>query len=96
MLGIGEPLMYAVTLPLGKPFITACMAPVLARDSYLFHLVAISQGVSGLFDLLIVQPGNGSSAPATMLLAYAAGRSSGSSALTRIVLTTSSAVKPHV
>lgn len=25
ILGIGEPLIYAVTLPLGKPFITACI-----------------------------------------------------------------------
>lgn len=24
-LGIGEPLIYGVTLPLGKPFITACI-----------------------------------------------------------------------
>ena len=25
ILGIGEPMMYAVTLPLGKPFLTACL-----------------------------------------------------------------------
>lgn len=58
ILGIGEPLMYAVTLPLGKPFITACLGSgfggLLAS---LFHLGTITQGVSGLFGLLIVVPG---------------------------------------
>ena len=48
ILGIGEPLMYAVTLPLGKPFITACLGSgfggLLAS---LFHLGTITQGVSG-------------------------------------------------
>ena len=58
ILGIGEPLMYAVTLPLGKPFITACLGSgfggLLAS---LFHLGTVTQGVSGLFGLLIVVPG---------------------------------------
>lgn len=58
ILGIGEPLMYAVTLPLGKPFITACLGSgfggLLAS---IFHLGTISVGVSGLFGLLIVVPG---------------------------------------
>ncbi len=58
MLGIGEPMMYAVTLPLGRPFITACLGSgfggVLAS---LFHLGTVTQGVSGLFGLLIVVPG---------------------------------------
>lgn len=58
ILGVGEPLMYAVTLPLGKPFITACLGAgfggILAS---LFHLGTVSQGVSGLFGLLIVVPG---------------------------------------
>jgi PTS system sucrose-specific IIC component len=59
ILGIGEPMMYAVTLPLGKPFITACLGAglggILAR---IFNLGTVSQGVSGLFGLLIVQPGS--------------------------------------
>jgi PTS system sucrose-specific IIC component len=46
MLGVAEPLMYGATLPLGRPFITACIGSgiggVLAS---LFHLGAISQGV---------------------------------------------------
>lgn len=58
ILGVGEPMMYAVTLPLGKPFVTACLGAgfggILAA---LFHLGTVSQGVSGLFGLLIVQPG---------------------------------------
>ncbi|MBQ9315616.1 MAG: PTS transporter subunit EIIC [Atopobiaceae bacterium] len=58
ILGVGEPLMYAVTLPLGRPFVTACLsAGVGGMLATLFHLGAISQGVSGLFGVLIVQPG---------------------------------------
>jgi sucrose PTS system EIIBCA or EIIBC component len=74
ILGIGEPLMYAVTLPLGKPFITACLGAgfggVLAS---IFKLGAITQGVSGLFGLLIVQPGNQFLFIIAMLGAYAGG-----------------------
>ena len=58
ILGIGEPMMYAVTLPLGKPFITACLGSGLGGIlASLFHLGTVSQGVSGLFGLLIVVPG---------------------------------------
>ena len=58
ILGIGEPLMYAVTLPLGKPFITACLGSgVGGMLAAIFKLGTITQGVSGLFGLLIVVPG---------------------------------------
>lgn len=58
ILGIGEPMMYAVTLPLGKPFITACLGSGIGGIlASLFHLGTVSQGVSGLFGLLIVAPG---------------------------------------
>lgn len=74
VLGIGEPMMYAVTLPLGKPFITACLGAgfggVLAS---LFKLGTVSQGVSGLFGLLIVQPGNWIFYVIAMLGAYIGG-----------------------
>lgn len=74
ILGVGEPLMYAVTLPLGRPFITACLGAgfggVLAS---LFHLGSVSQGVSGLFGLLIVQPGTQLFYIIAMLAAYAGG-----------------------
>ena len=74
ILGIGEPLMYAVTLPLGKPFITACLGSGIGSVvAYLFHLGTVSQGVSGLFGLLIVQPGNQVFYALAMIVAYAAG-----------------------
>ncbi len=74
ILGIGEPLMYAVTLPLGKPFITACLGSgfggLLAS---LFHLGTVTQGVSGLFGLLIVVPGTWLYFIIAMLGAYIGG-----------------------
>lgn len=74
VLGIGEPLMYAVTLPLGRPFITACLgAGVGSILAWLFHLGTVSQGVSGLFGLLIVQPGTQGFYVIAMLAAYVAG-----------------------
>ncbi|QQZ09278.1 PTS transporter subunit EIIC [Heyndrickxia vini] len=48
-LGIGEPLLYGVTLPLGRPFITACLgAAVGGAFQAIFHVAATSIGVSGL------------------------------------------------
>ncbi|WP_040213099.1 PTS transporter subunit EIIC [Clostridium polynesiense] len=74
VLGVGEPMMYAITLPLGRPFITACLgAGVGGVLSSLFKIGTISQGVSGLFGLLIVQPGNQMSYVIAMLAAYAGG-----------------------
>ena len=74
ILGIGEPLMYAVTLPLGKPFVTACLGSgfggLLAS---LFHLGTVTQGVSGLFGLLIVVPGTWLYFIIAMLGAYTGG-----------------------
>lgn len=58
ILGVGEPLMYAVTLPLGKSFITACLGAGFGGiAASLFHIGTVAQGVSGLFGLLIVEPG---------------------------------------
>ena len=74
ILGIGEPLMYAVTLPLGKPFITACLGSGFGGLLVsLFHLGTITQGVSGLFGLLIVVPGTWIYFIIAMLGAYAGG-----------------------
>ena len=74
ILGIGEPMMYAVTLPLGKPFITACLGSGLGGVlAVLFHLGAVSQGVSGLFGLLIMVPGTQISYVIAMLGAYLGG-----------------------
>lgn len=48
-MGIGEPLIYGVTLPLGKPFISACIGGAFggAVQAY-FHVGATSIGLSGL------------------------------------------------
>ncbi|MCL1987319.1 MAG: PTS transporter subunit EIIC [Firmicutes bacterium] len=74
VLGIGEPLMYAVTLPLGKSFLTACLGAGLGGIlAALFGLGAISQGVSGLFGLLLMQPGQQLFFIIAMLGAYAGG-----------------------
>ena len=74
ILGIGEPMMYAVTLPLGKPFVTACLgAGVGGILASLFNLGTVSQGVSGLFGLLIVVPGTQLYYIVAMLGAYAGG-----------------------
>jgi len=74
ILGIGEPMMYAVTLPLGKPFITACIgAGFGGAVAALLHLGTVSQGVSGLFGLLIVQPGQQIGYIIAMVAAYIGG-----------------------
>ncbi len=73
-LGVGEPLMYAVTLPLGKPFVTACLGAGFGGIlAWIFHLGAVSQGVSGLFGLLIMEPGTQLQYVIAMLVAYAGG-----------------------
>ena len=66
--------MYAVTLPLGKPFITACLGSGIGGVlAVLFHLGTIFQGVSGLFGLLIAVPGTWIYFIIAMLGAYAGG-----------------------
>ena len=74
ILGIGEPLMYAVTLPLGRSFITACLGSGFGgAAASLLHIGTVSQGVSGLFGLLIVEPGHQLQYVIAMLFAYAGG-----------------------
>ena len=74
ILGVGEPLMYAVTLPLGKSFLTACLGAGFGGIvASLFHIGTVSQGVSGLFGLLIVEPGHQLQYVIAMLVAYVAG-----------------------
>ncbi|KAA6449322.1 PTS transporter subunit EIIC [Bacillus swezeyi] len=49
MLGIGEPLIFGVTLPLGRPFLTACLgAGVGGAFQAYFKIATVSIGVSGL------------------------------------------------
>lgn len=48
-MGIGEPLIYGVTLPLGKPFIGACIGGAFGGAVQAFFMVgATSMGISGL------------------------------------------------
>ncbi|MFS0782319.1 PTS transporter subunit EIIC [Bacillus sp. 1P06AnD] len=48
-LGIGEPLLYGVTLPLGRPFLTACLGAAFGGAfQALMHTAATGIGVSGL------------------------------------------------
>ncbi|PLR87887.1 PTS transporter subunit EIIC [Bacillus sp. V33-4] len=49
MLGIGEPLIFGVTLPLGRPFLTACLgAAVGGAFQAFFNVATIAIGVSGI------------------------------------------------
>ncbi|KKB71646.1 MULTISPECIES: PTS transporter subunit EIIC [Bacillus] len=49
LLGIGEPLIFGVTLPLGRPFLTACLgAGVGGAFQAYFKIATVSIGVSGL------------------------------------------------
>lgn len=49
ILGIGEPLIYGVTLPLGKPFLGACLGAAFGGASNaIFKVASISMGLSGL------------------------------------------------
>ncbi|MFV0393638.1 MAG: PTS transporter subunit EIIC, partial [Coprobacillaceae bacterium] len=74
ILGIGEPMMYAVTLPLGRSFLTACLGAGFGGALIsLFNIGTVSQGVSGLFGLLIVEPGTQFLYLIAMLVAIAGG-----------------------
>ncbi|MDB2105828.1 PTS transporter subunit EIIC [Clostridium paraputrificum] len=58
VLGIGEPLIYGVTLPLGKPFIGACLgAAVGGAVMAMFKVGAVALGVSGLPLALLIADG---------------------------------------
>lgn len=49
IIGIGEPLIYGVTLPLGKPFLGACLGGACGGAWQAFHEVgAYTMGISGL------------------------------------------------
>ncbi|PLR94693.1 PTS transporter subunit EIIC [Bacillus sp. T33-2] len=74
MLGIGEPLIFGVTLPLGRPFLTACLgAGVGGAFQAHFDIATIAVGVSGLPLAFIVNTGEVLLYLAGLLIAYAAG-----------------------
>ena len=58
ILGIGEPLIYGVTLPLGKPFIGACIGGAVGGAIVAPAKVgAMSMGISGLPLAMLIKPG---------------------------------------
>jgi PTS system sucrose-specific IIC component len=74
MLGIGEPLIFGVTLPLGRPFITACIgAGFGGAFQAAMHVNAIAMGLSGIPLAFLIQPGSILYYLAGILVAYAAG-----------------------
>lgn len=74
MLGVGEPLMFGVTLPLGKPFLTACLGAGFG-GMYIAAMGVASTGIglSGI-PLALLVPGSGAIHYLIgTLLAYAGG-----------------------
>lgn len=74
ILGIGEPLIFGVTLPLGRPFITACLGAGIggAFQAY-FNIATIAVGVSGLPLSFLVHTHQIVLYLVGVLIAYAAG-----------------------
>ena len=75
ILGIGEPLIYAVTLPLGRPFITACIGGGIggAVIGALGGLGAISIGPSGVALIPLIAENRWLSYVAGLVAAYVGG-----------------------
>ncbi|MDZ5608111.1 PTS transporter subunit EIIC [Bacillus pseudomycoides] len=75
ILGIGEPLIYGVTLPLGKPFITACIGGGIggAVIGLLGHVGAIAIGPSGMALIPLIADGLWLNYIIGLLAGYAAG-----------------------
>lgn len=75
ILGIGEPLIYGVTLPLGRPFITACIGGGIggAVVGGLGHVGAIAIGPSGLALIPLITSGRVMAYILGILAGYAGG-----------------------
>lgn len=73
-LGIGEPLLYGVTLPLGRPFITACIgASFGGAFQAVMHTAATGIGVSGLSLIPLIADGKYLLYFLGLMIAYAGG-----------------------
>ncbi|MBM7587757.1 PTS system sucrose-specific IIC component [Bacillus pakistanensis] len=74
ILGIGEPLIFGVTLPLGRPFLTACLGAGFggAFQAY-FDVATFVIGVSGIPLIFLVNAGEIIFYIIGLLIAYAAG-----------------------
>jgi PTS system sucrose-specific IIC component len=74
ILGIGEPLIFGVTLPLGRPFITACIGSGFGGAfQAIMRVKAIAMGVSGLPLAFLIKPGGVGDYLCGVLIAYVAG-----------------------
>lgn len=75
ILGIGEPLIYGVTLPLGRPFITACIGGGIggAVIGLLGNVGAISIGPSGVALIPLIANGHWLNYVIGLLAGYAGG-----------------------
>ncbi|PAE44635.1 PTS transporter subunit EIIC [Bacillus sp. 7884-1] len=74
ILGIGEPLIFGVTLPLGRPFLTACLgAGVGGAFQAAFGIATVAIGVSGLPLAFLVVTGQVLLYLVGVLIAYGAG-----------------------
>lgn len=74
LLGIGEPLIFGVTLPLGRPFITACIGAGFGGAFQAFMQVkSVALGVSGLPLVFLIKEGSGLHYLGGLFVAYAAG-----------------------
>ena len=73
-LGIGEPLIYGITLPLGKPFLGACLGAAVGGAVMAFFKVgSLAIGVSGLPLALLIADGKMLPFLIGVLISYAAG-----------------------
>lgn len=74
LLGIGEPLIFGVTLPLGRPFITACIGSGFGGAvQALLQVKSIAIGVSGLPLVFLIQQGSVVNYLIGLFVAYLAG-----------------------
>lgn len=74
ILGIGEPLIFGVTLPLGRPFVTACLgAAVGGAFQAVMGVASIAIGVSGLPLALLIQHGHIATYLIGIVISYVAG-----------------------
>ncbi|MDY0393651.1 PTS transporter subunit EIIC [Virgibacillus halophilus] len=74
ILGIGEPLIYGVMLPLGRPFITACLGAGFGGAFLtIFDVGAISYGPSGISEIPLIGGNKHFLYILGLLIAYTAG-----------------------
>ncbi|BCU83372.1 putative PTS system EIIBC component YbbF [Polycladomyces abyssicola] len=74
ILGIGEPLIFGVTLPLGRPFVTACLgAAVGGAFQAVMGVASVAIGVSGLPLALLIHHGQIVTYLIGIVISYAAG-----------------------